>query len=57
MAVMSRKKKAVAQRWDSISSQRDKGNQSVKDEDKPIDEEEHKKRVEILKSLGLLKDE
>ena len=53
---MSRKKQAVARRWDSIDSQRNKENEFVKTkEDKPLSEEEHKKKLEILKELGLIK--
>ena len=33
-----------------------KKNEKDTDEEEPISEEEHKKRVELLKSLGIIKD-
>lgn len=54
---MSRSKRAVAQGWKATDEQRNKDNEPVKKEEKPIDEEEHKKRVELLNNLGLLKNE
>ncbi len=32
------------------------GDKKASEENKPISEEEHKKRVELLKSLGLVKE-
>jgi hypothetical protein len=56
MAIMSRKKQAVARRWEIIDSQRDKENEPIKEkEEKLLSDDEHKKRLEVLKELGLLK--
>jgi hypothetical protein len=59
MAVMGRKKQMVKQMIDNrrsaetdlIKQQREKD----KEKEKSISEEEHKKRLETLKNLGLLK--
>ena len=61
MAVMGRKKKAVAQRWNAINKQRDeaikeKSEEWKKKQKKEVTEEEHKRRIEKLKKMGLLKD-
>jgi len=56
MAVMSRNKRAVAQGWKATDEQRNKQNQPIEKQEKDISEEEHKKRVELLKSLGFLKE-
>ncbi len=56
MAVMSRKKRAVAQGWKATDEQRNKENSPSEIEEKKIGEEEHNKRVELLKNLGLLKE-
>jgi len=54
MAVMSRKKKAVAQGWNAINQQRAKdSSREMKQEE--ISEEEHQERIKLLKSLGLVK--
>jgi len=55
MAVMGRKKKAVAQSWNAINKQREKANKSEEQEKKEISPEEHEKRVEVLKRIGLIK--
>lgn len=57
MAVMSRKKRAIAQNWDAIDKKREEANKPINDEvDKKISLEEHDKRVKYLKELGLIKD-
>ncbi len=60
MAIMSRGKKAVAQGWNAVNKQRDeqtkKGSEEFKENSKKeITEEEHEKRLEKLKEIGLLK--
>jgi hypothetical protein len=55
MAVMSRKKRAVAQGWKAIDEQRNKENSQEKSDEKKITEEEHQERIKKLKELGLLK--
>jgi hypothetical protein len=55
MAVMSRKKRAVAQGWKAIDEQRNKENSSSEIKEKKISEEEHQERVKKLKEMGLLK--
>lgn len=55
MAVMSRSKQAKGTLWRAKNKQREK---QSKQEDKPeekITEEEHKKRIQMLKEMGLLK--
>lgn len=56
MAVMSRKKRAVAQGWKAIGEQRNKEDNPVKAEEQKISEEEHQERIRKLKELGLLKE-
>lgn len=57
MAVMSRRKQAVAQGWEAINRQRDEQNKQNEKEPKKkeITEEEHKARLEKLRALGLIK--
>jgi hypothetical protein len=52
MAIMSRAKKAKGQTWNIKNAQKEV-NAKI-EEEKPIDEEEHKKRIEKLKALGLI---
>ena len=49
---MSRAKKAKGQLWDIKNKSKEV---NVEIEEKPITEEEHKKRLEKLKALGLIK--
>lgn len=57
MAVMGRKKKAVAQGWNAINKQRDKENKPKEsNKEKSISKEEHEERIKLLKQLGLIKD-
>ena len=56
MAVMSSKKRAIAQGWETINKQRLKEAQANKIEEKPVSEEEHNERVEMLRKLGILKE-
>lgn len=54
---MSRKKKAIAQNWDAIDKQREEANKPKEESKKEeITPEEHKKRLNILKNIGILKD-
>ena len=53
---MSRKKKAVAQGWGAIAQQRDEANKSPETKKEEITPEEHQERIELLKSLGILKE-
>jgi len=58
MAIMGRKKKAVAQGWNAINKQRDeesKGLQKTTKQEEKVSEEEHAERIKLLKSLGLVK--
>jgi hypothetical protein len=57
MAVMSRKKRAVAQGWNAINKQRDEASKTPEKEEttQKVSEEEHQKRLKILKDLGLVK--
>ncbi len=56
MAVMGRKKKAVAQRWNAINQQRAEANKPQENkEEKPISSEEHEERIKKLRELGLIK--
>lgn len=55
MAVMSARKQALGNLWKTKNKQREK---QTEQEDKPeekISEEEHKKRIQMLKDIGLLK--
>lgn len=53
---MSRKKRAVAQRWEAIDKERNKdGSGDTQKKEEPISEEEHKKRMKALKDMGLIK--
>jgi len=57
MAVPSFRSRANKNKWDSINKQRADSNKPQ--EEKPeeaISEEEHKKRLEMLKGLGILKE-
>jgi hypothetical protein len=56
MAVMSSRKQAVKTRWEAINRQREQANKLQKENtEEKISEEEHDKRVEMLKQMGLLK--
>ena len=54
MAVMSRKKKAIAQGWNAINKQRDKTDQQIETK-KEVTKEEHEERIKKLRELGLIK--
>ena len=58
MAVMSRRKRAVAQGWEATSKQREEGTKSQEQNSKneEISEEEHQKKIDLLKGLGLIKE-
>lgn len=58
MAVMGRRKKAVAQSWNAINKQRDEGAKKSREEiekEEKVTEEDHKERLKLLKELGLVK--
>ena len=58
MAVMGRRKKAVAQGWNAINKQRDEDSKKSKEEierEEKVTEEDHKERLKLLKELGLVK--
>ena len=57
MAVMGRKKKAVAQGWNAINKRRSEENKPKESKkEKPISKEEHEEKIKLLKDLGLIKD-
>tara|TARA_Y100000310_G_C20214450_1_gene592881 strand:+ start:270 stop:443 length:174 start_codon:yes stop_codon:yes gene_type:complete len=57
MAIMSRRKQANKQGWETINKQRAEANKTEETEGgKKISEEEHQERVEMLKKIGLLKE-
>ena len=57
MAVPSSRSKANKSRWDAINKQRAEANKPAGEKkEQPLSEEEHKKRVDMLKSLGILKE-
>jgi hypothetical protein len=55
MAIMSRKKQAIGRTWEAKNKERE---QTAKSEHKEreISEEEHKEKLELLKGLGLIKE-
>jgi len=57
MAVMSRKKRAVAQGWNAANKQRDEENKFSEKEEtsQKVSEEDHQKRLKLLKELGLVR--
>ena len=58
MAVMGRKKRAVAQGWNAINKQRDQESKKITKQSEKKDEvtkEEHESRIKMLKELGLVK--
>ena len=54
---MGRKKKAIAANWNAINKQRDEESKKTQGKDKKeeITPEEHQKRIQLLKDLGLVK--
>lgn len=58
MAVMSRKKRAIAQGWEATNKQRDEEAKKSQTETKKeeLTPEEHEARIKMLKELGLVKD-
>lgn len=55
MAVMGRRQKAVAQSWGAIDKQRKDANKDKEMESKEVSPEEHEKRIELLKKIGIIK--
>ena len=57
MAVPSLRSRSNANKWDAINKQRAEANKPQEEKkEEPISEEEHKKRLEMLKNLGILKE-
>ena len=59
MAVIGRKKKAVATRWNAINKKRndaDKKNKEETDKKEQITKEEHEERIKMLKELEVIRD-
>ena len=57
MAIMGRKQKAVAQAWGAIDKQRKERNKQKNMEQKEISPEEHNRRIEALKKLGIIESD
>lgn len=57
MAVMSRAKQAKGRGWTQTNEARANANKSKDIEKKEITEEEHNEKMEMLKKLGLIKEE
>jgi len=57
MAIMGRKKRAVAQGWNATNQQRDEETKKSQTETKKeeLTPEEHEARIKMLKELGLVK--
>ena len=56
MAIMSRKKKAIAQRWGATNQQRETERlKKEKDMEQRVTPEEHERRIKMLKDLGIIK--
>ena len=60
MAVMGRRKRAVAQGWNAINKQRDEETKRKEEEfkekhGKEVSFDEHEERVKKLKEIGLIK--
>lgn len=58
MAIMGRKKRAVAAGWNAINKQRDEESKKLKEQTEKKEEitkEEHESRLKMLKDLGLVK--
>lgn len=58
MAVLGRKKRAIAQGWNAINKQRGDESKKLQEstkKDEKVSEEEHEERIKLLKSLGLVK--
>lgn len=57
MAVPSLRNRSNKNRWDAINKQRAEASKPQEEKkEEPLSEEEHKKRVELLKQLGILKE-
>ncbi|MFC1685595.1 hypothetical protein ACFLZZ_01075 [Nanoarchaeota archaeon] len=55
MAVMGAKKQALGRTWALKNKQREAALKKGEKKEEKVDPEEHKKRLEKLKSLGLIK--
>lgn len=58
MAIMGRKKRAVARGWEAINKQRDEESRKLQEETEKKEKvtvEEHDARIKMLKDLGLVK--
>ena len=57
MAVPSLRSRSNANSWATINKQRVDANKPQEEKkEEPISEEEHKKRLEMLKNLGILRE-
>ena len=55
MAVMGRKKKAVAQGWNAINKQRADKHKPNESKEEKVSKEEHEEKMKLLRELGLIK--
>ncbi len=57
MAVLGRRKRAIAQGWNAINKQREEVVEKLKNgkEEKKISQKEHEERLKKLREIGLLK--
>lgn len=56
MAVPSLRSRSNANRWDAINKQRAESSKPQEEKkEESVSEDEHKKRLEMLKQLGILK--
>lgn len=56
MAIMSSRKQAVKARWEAINKLREEADKPLKDkEEVKISEEEHQRRLDVLRNIGMLK--
>jgi len=57
MAVPSLRSRSNANSWATINKQRAEANKSQEEKkEEPVSEEEHEKRIQMLKHLGILKE-
>jgi hypothetical protein len=57
MAVPSSRSRANASSWATTAKKRAEGSKPLEEKkEEPVNEEEHQKRLEMLKQLGILKE-
>jgi len=57
MAIMGRRKQANKRNWNRLNKEIDESNKPKEEpKSKEISEDEHNKRVELLREIGLLKE-